>query len=112
MGQARAFNRALDKSDLLWSDQVMKRVLISELKAHLSEHLRSVQAGEPLVVMDRKTPIARIVPYDARSEGLVIRRPKPGAPLLRDVPLPPPVQLDVDIMDILEKERADRDLLE
>jgi prevent-host-death family protein len=90
----------------------MKRVLISDLKAHLSEHLRSVQAGEALVVMDRKTPIARIVPYSERSEPLVIRKPKPGAPLIRDLPMPPPIHLDVDLMAILEEERADRDLVD
>ena len=90
----------------------MKRVLISELKSHLSEHLRSVQAGEPLVVMDRKTPIAKIVPYDAASSGIVIRQPKPGAPLFRDVPMPPPVELKIDVMAVLDEERADRDLLE
>ena len=90
----------------------MKKVLISDLKAHLSEHLRAVQSGGAFIVMDRKTPIAKIVPYDARPEQIVIRRPKPGASLLRDVPLPSPIKLDVDIMDVLEEERADRDLLE
>ena len=90
----------------------MKRVLISELKSHLSEHLRAVQAGEPLIVMDRKTPIARIVPYEAAPSGVVIREPKPGAPLFRDLPMPPPVELKVDLLKVLDEERADRDLLE
>ena len=89
----------------------MKRVLISELKSHLSEHLRAVQGGEPIVVMDRKTPIARIVPYDNPAHGIVIRKPKPGAPLVRDIPMPPPVAIDVDLMKVLEEERAERDLL-
>jgi prevent-host-death family protein len=89
----------------------MKRVLISELKSHLSEHLRAVQAGQPLVVMDRKTPIAKIVPYDGVPTGVVIREPKPGAPLFRDLEMPPPVSLKVDLMKVLEEERADRDLL-
>jgi prevent-host-death family protein len=89
----------------------MKRVLISELKSHLSEHLRAVQGGEPIIVMDRKTPIARIVAYDSTVQGIVIRKPKPGAPLVRDIPMPPPVELKVDLMKVLEEERADRDLL-
>jgi len=89
----------------------MKQVLISELKSHLSEHLRAVQAGQAILVMDRKTPIARIVPYDEAPAGIVIRQPKPGAPLLRDLPMPPPVHLEVDLMKVLEEERADRDLL-
>ena len=62
--------------------------------------------------MDRKTPIAKIVPYAERAEPLVIRKPKPGAPLIRDLPLPPPIHLDVDLMAILEEERADRDLID
>jgi prevent-host-death family protein len=90
----------------------MKQVLISELKSHLSEHLRAVRAGEPLVVMDRKTPIARIVPYDSSPDPIVIRKPKPGAPLMRDIPMPPPIEPKIDIMKYLEEERADRDLLE
>lgn len=90
----------------------MKRVLISELKSHLSEHLRAVQAGEPLVVMDRKTPIARIVPFNEANEPVVIRKPKPGAPLMRDIPMPPPIVPKIDVMKYLEEERADRDLLE
>ena len=90
----------------------MKRVLISELKARLSEHLRAVQGGEPLVVMDRKTPIARIVPFSEQNEPVVIRKPKPGAPLVRDIPMPPPISPKIDVMKYLEEERADRDLLE
>jgi len=90
----------------------MKRVLISELKSHLSEHLRSVQAGEPLIVMDRKTPIAKIVPYDAEPMGVVIREPKPGAPLVRDLPMPPPIEPKIDVLKLLDEMRADRDLLE
>ena len=90
----------------------MKRVLISELKSHLSEHLRAVQAGEPLVVMDRKTPIAKIVPYDTGLGDVLIRQPKPGAPLVRDLPMPPPIEPKIDVMKVLEELRADRDLLE
>ena len=89
----------------------MKRVLISDLKAHLSEHLRAVQGGEPLVVMDRKTPIARIVPYSEPIEPVIIRKPKPGAPLVRDLPMPPPIVPKIDVMKYLDEERADRDLL-
>jgi antitoxin (DNA-binding transcriptional repressor) of toxin-antitoxin stability system len=43
----------------------MKDVGIADLKAHLSEHLRSVRNGSTLTVLDRDTPIARIVPYSA-----------------------------------------------
>lgn len=88
-------------------------VQIAELKSRLSEHLRMVRGGQPLIVMDRKTPIARIVPFEQGHTGLVIRKRKEGAPKFWEIPLPPPVDLKgVDLMKILEEERADRDLLE
>ena len=48
----------------------MKRVGIAELKGHLSEHLRSAEAGEIIEVMDRARPIARVVPIDRDDSGL------------------------------------------
>lgn len=43
----------------------MSNVGIADLKARLSEHLRAVRNGGTLTVLDRETPIARIVPYAA-----------------------------------------------
>jgi prevent-host-death family protein len=40
----------------------MKAVGIADLKARLSAHLRSVRGGGAIVVMDRSTPVAKIVP--------------------------------------------------
>jgi prevent-host-death family protein len=45
----------------------MKSVQIAELKAHLSHYLRSVRAGDRMVVLDRQEPIAEIVPTRAGS---------------------------------------------
>ena len=42
----------------------MSAVRISELKAHLSEHLRAARRGEVVTVLDRQTPIAKIVPIE------------------------------------------------
>lgn len=44
---------------------VMKTVGIADLKAHLSEHLRAVRKGRTLTVLDRDSPIARLVPVEA-----------------------------------------------
>jgi prevent-host-death family protein len=44
---------------------VMSDVRIADLKARLSEHLRTVRNGGTLTVLDRDTPVARIVPYAA-----------------------------------------------
>ncbi len=40
---------------------------IAEFKARLSEHLQAVRRGAEIVVKDRETPIARVVPYAAAS---------------------------------------------
>jgi hypothetical protein len=56
--------------------------------------------------MDRETPVARLVPYDAGSDVLVVRRPAPDAPALQDVPLPPPIRLRRDAVRLLLEERG------
>ena len=40
----------------------MRTVNISDLKAQLSAHLQLVQGGEEVLVCDRNTPVARIMP--------------------------------------------------
>ena len=41
----------------------MKKAMVSELKAHLSSYLAEVRRGQSVVVCDRATPIARLIPY-------------------------------------------------
>ena len=50
-------------------------VKIAEFKSHLSEHLRAVRRGHEIIVKDRETPIARVVPYDVRLPQLAVRPP-------------------------------------
>ncbi len=83
----------------------MDTVRIADLKAHLSEHLRAVRRGRTLTVLDRDRPIARIVPYEGEARPLVVRAPRPGAPALARVPLPPPLRAKVDILALLAEER-------
>ena len=82
----------------------MKQVRIAELKAHLSEYLRAVRSGETIAVLDRETPVAQIVPVRDRL-ALRIRKPVPGSPPLNRVPLPKPLQIDVDVVQLLLEER-------
>jgi antitoxin (DNA-binding transcriptional repressor) of toxin-antitoxin stability system len=86
-------------------DPVMKSVGIAELRSNLSEHLRSVRRGHSLVVLDRLTPIARIVALAEESGGLVVRRPPPGSPKPSAVPLPPPLRTKADVVELLLVER-------
>ena len=57
-------------------------VKIAELKSRLSEYLRSVRRGNEVIIKDRDTPIARIVPYDERRPRLIVR---PATASLKDV---------------------------
>jgi len=82
-----------------------RAVKISDLKARLSEHLRHVRRGHSLLVMDRDTPIAKVLPYTRGEEPLVVRQPLGEAPSLQQVPLPPPLKLDVDVVALLLEER-------
>jgi prevent-host-death family protein len=82
----------------------MKQVGVAQLKARLSEYLRAVRRGETISVLDRETPIAQIVPV-RETPALRVRKPAPGAPPPNRVPLPKPVRLKVDVLDLLLEER-------
>jgi prevent-host-death family protein len=84
---------------------VMKSVKIAELKAKLSKHLRDVRRGHSVTVVDRETPIATLVPYSSDAEGLTIRKPLRRKRSLRSVPLPRPLKLDIDVVELLLEER-------
>ena len=47
----------------------MIRATISEVKDGMSAYLRRVKSGESVLVMERRTPIARIVPVGLDSDG-------------------------------------------
>ena len=48
------------------------KVKISELKAKLSSYLNAVRRGQTVTVLDRRTPIARVVPLEEGVRGLRI----------------------------------------
>lgn len=81
----------------------MSDVRIAELKAHLSEHLRAVRNGDTLTVLDRDTPIARIVPYAAPP--LEVRQARRR---LRDLELPRKPMKRTDSVALLEEDRRRR----
>jgi prevent-host-death family protein len=83
----------------------MTNVGVAQLKARLSEYLRRVREGAEVIVLDRKTPIARIVPVTGDMTPLSVRRPKRGAPPPGRVPLPRPLPLPVDVVALLLEER-------
>jgi antitoxin (DNA-binding transcriptional repressor) of toxin-antitoxin stability system len=85
----------------------MKTVRIAALKARLSAHLRAVRRGDIIAVLDRETPIARIVPFEEGSR-LRVRAPAPGAAAPGRIRRPAPLQTGLDIVDLLLEERQTR----
>lgn len=82
----------------------MKRVRIADLKAHLSQHLHYVRKGHVVTVLDRETEVAQLVPY-RQAQALRVRRPLGRYGSLHQVPLPPPLKLEVDPLELLREER-------
>jgi prevent-host-death family protein len=82
----------------------MTQVRIAELKARLSEYLRYVRRGRSITVLDRDTPIARLVPY-VEAELLRVRESRSRAGSIHNVGLPPPLPIDLDVVDLLLEER-------
>jgi prevent-host-death family protein len=82
----------------------MKKVRVAQLKARLSEYLRAARRGHEVTVFDRDQPIAKLVPY-APTGVLSVREPNASYGRLADVPLPPPLRLDVDAVDLLLEDR-------
>lgn len=82
---------------------VMSDVRIADLKARLSEHLRRVRNGGTLTVLDRQTPVARIVPYAAQP--LEIRK---ATRRVRDLKRPPKPRGRTDSLAVLVEDRRRR----
>lgn len=81
----------------------MKAVRIADLKARLSEHLKSVRRGRTLTILDRDTPVARIIPYAA--EPLEVRA---ATRRLQDLSLPPAPSAPTDSLTVLLDDRHRR----
>ncbi|MDA2923400.1 type II toxin-antitoxin system prevent-host-death family antitoxin [Acidobacteria bacterium AH-259-L09] len=99
--------KSLDLMTICGHDKTMKRAMISELKARLSSYLAAVRKGETVIVCDRQTPIARLIPYGREEDSLQIREPSRRAGELkmrRGVRL----QKRVDVVKLLREDRNQR----
>lgn len=84
----------------------MKRAKVSDLKAHLSGYLADVRAGATIVVCDRNTPIAHLVPTE-NDPGFQVREPtRPLAALRRIRGVRP--RRPIDVVDALRRDRDRR----
>jgi prevent-host-death family protein len=66
----------------------MRRASIAELKAHLSEYVDAVRAGEEVIVTDRNKPVARLGPVAAQGDARVMALVRAGLarPPLKPLP--------------------------
>ena len=87
---------------MVMSKPPQKTVRVAELKAELSAYLREARAGNSIVVCDRDTPVAKLVPYPAEAEALPVRR---AIRALHGAPLPRPIARKVDSLAALLDER-------
>jgi prevent-host-death family protein len=85
----------------------MRRAKVSELKARLSAYLTEVRAGAEVIVCDRATPIARLVPIDETPDDLsILPASAPPATLRKIAGVRPQGPLDAD--GLLAESRRDR----
>lgn len=91
----------------MWLNLAMKTVKIAELKNHLSEHLRSVEAGEEIVVTDRNRPIAKIIPHSKAERRIRISEPKRSFASIRNKRFAP-AKWKIRSTDLLLEERQKR----
>ena len=87
--------------------KVMKQTNVTGFKARLSEYLAAARNGETVIVHDRRTPIARLVPIDEHVDDLKIAEPSRPK---RDLAKVKPVRLRrrVDIVRVLRESRDQR----
>jgi prevent-host-death family protein len=87
--------------------KAMRQTNVTGFKARLSEYLAAARNGETVVVHDRKTPIARLVPIDDHVDDLKIAEPSRS---MRDLAKIKPVRLRrrVDVVRVLRESRDQR----
>lgn len=86
-------------------DHRRAEVGLAAFKAHLSSYLRRVRGGAELIVLNRDTPIARVVPIDQQPASLPVRQP---VRRLRDVKLLGPLPGIDSLGALLEDRQAER----
>lgn len=95
----------------------MKPVSVSELKAHLSKYLHQVRRGGEVEVLDRGTPVARLVGLPARPEGPDEKKRKrlvragvlrPGKGNAASILDQRPLKLPTSVAEALDEEGKDR----
>ncbi len=102
---------------MLWYSGIMRTAKISELKAKLSAHIKFVKNGEEVLILDRNTPVARLVSVgpieeeDARMRRLIAKGivTPPKVPRIEgeEWPEPPGPMISREVMEQVWREERD-----
>jgi prevent-host-death family protein len=85
----------------------MTSAKVSELKAKLSAYLSEVRRGSTVIVYDRNTPIARIVPFlDEPDDLVIVDSTMPASNLKKLKGIRPRKRIDLD--RLLRESRGNR----
>ena len=82
----------------------METVSVATLKSELSRYLRTVRAGNEVVVTAHDHAVAKLVPYPA-SERTAIRPPRVASERLRAIKGIPPLKPCDPLVGLLEDRR-------
>jgi len=85
----------------------MSEVKIAELKARLSSYLAEVKGGQTVIVYDRQTPIARLVPFESEPDDVVIVEASARPSTLKAIKGVRPKK-SIDVNKLLQELRKDR----
>jgi len=103
-GAGREVIGVLDQNRDMTIIGLVKTMTISYFKAHISEELRKVRKGARILISDRDTPIAEVVPYRVEPGSLNVRQPR-----LTPFAVPPSkFRIDHDPLDYLLEDRGTR----
>lgn len=83
---------------------------IAELKSHLSEYVRAAQGGAEIIIKDRQTPVAKLIPVEPQDMiGEIRRATRSMAEVQRMLDASPsgPLVSPETFQKILDAERAD-----
>ena len=92
----------------------MSTISVSELKANLHRYLREARLGGEIEVLERGTPVARLVPpmpggeVEVRDRMIASGVLRPGNGSAAAVLEEPPLKLPISILDALSEDRTDR----
>jgi len=84
----------------------MEAVKIAEFKSKLSAYLRRVRKGQSLLVTDRDTPVARVIPVEENERRLLVDEARADPASLARLRYPP--LSGVDSLALLLEERGER----